>query len=135
VAAARQSSTRSIWDGVYTDGQAKRGQATYEKACAYCHLRDLSGGSDAAAPPLAGRQFLARWNTRTLADLFVLMAETMPKDGQDVGGSPPVHVEIEEYLDIVAYVLMVNGVPAGTTELPADEQLTTLVITQRPSGQ
>jgi hypothetical protein len=27
----------------------------------------------------------------------------------------------QQYTDIVAYMLELNGVPAGTTELPADE--------------
>ncbi len=125
----------TVWDGVYTTEQAKRGQKVYEKACIYCHLADLTGGSEAAAPPLVGTSFLSRWNQRPLADLFVVMAETMPKDGVPFGGEPPVEVELEEYLDIIAYVLMRNGAPSGNAELPADERLAQLVITQKMPGR
>ena len=30
-------SERSVWDGVYTEEQAKRGEALYEKQCSACH--------------------------------------------------------------------------------------------------
>ena len=29
--------SRSVWDGVYTDEQAKRGQTLYGKECSSCH--------------------------------------------------------------------------------------------------
>ena len=94
----------SIWDGVYTKAQADRGQATYRRACTYCHLSNLAGGSDAAAPPLAGAKFLTRWKDQPLATLFAKIAQTMPMDATDVGGDPPATVALEEYLDIVAFV-------------------------------
>src|ERR1700721_1956122 len=40
----------SVWDGVYTAGQADRGKALYGKQCASCHGAGLDGSGQ--APPL-----------------------------------------------------------------------------------
>ena len=126
----------TIWNSVYTETQAGRGQKVYERACIYCHLQDLKGGSEAAAPPLVGTVFRSRWQNRPLAELFVYMAESMPMDGDAFGGpSPPPRVELEEYVDIIAYVLMANGAPSGDTELPADERLGQILITEEGAGR
>ena len=42
---------KTTMDGVYSEGQARRGEAVYAKACAGCHQPDLSG--DGQAPALA----------------------------------------------------------------------------------
>ncbi len=42
---------RSLWDGVYTQDQAKRGEAVYVEKCARCHGAQLIGGD--MNPPLA----------------------------------------------------------------------------------
>ena len=34
---------RTVWDGVYTEGQAERGQVLYTEACSGCHAPDLRG--------------------------------------------------------------------------------------------
>ena len=59
---------RSVWDGVYTAEQAKRGQARYNQQCASCHGDTLMGGE--SAPPLAGGEFLSTWNGLTAGELF-----------------------------------------------------------------
>ncbi len=64
--------TRSVWDGVYTEEQAKRGEAVYRKECATCHGDILTGGE--SAPPLTGGAFQANWNGLTLGDLFDRMS-------------------------------------------------------------
>ncbi len=38
-----QETTRSVWDGVYTEAQAKRGEAIYKLNCASCHGVALEG--------------------------------------------------------------------------------------------
>src|SRR5258708_9572329 len=53
--------TRSVWDGVYTEEQAKRGQAAYTQECSMCHGAELAGGDE--VPPLSGNEFLSNWNT------------------------------------------------------------------------
>ena len=56
-AQAPASESRSVWDGVYTEEQGKRGEPIYHKECAACHGDMLTGGE--SAPPLTGGAFLA----------------------------------------------------------------------------
>ena len=130
-AAVRPADSRTVWDGVYTLQQMKRGEATYRRACSYCHLADLKGGSIEAAPALVGPAFLFKWRDRPLTQLFLKMAETMPRP--QIGGGPPPKVALEEYLDLIVYILMANGMPPGDAELPADERLERIFITEKPT--
>ena len=100
---------RSVWDGVYTAGQSKRGEAAYAENCASCHGAALGGGE--SAPPLTGGEFMANWSGLTAGDLFDRIRTTMPADR-------PGKLKREETADILAYMLNVNGFPAGKTELP-----------------
>jgi mono/diheme cytochrome c family protein len=100
--------TRSVWDGVYTPDQSKRGEAAYAKSCASCHGSALTGGE--SAPPLAGGDFLSNWNGLTVGDLYDRFRTTMPADR-------PGALKRDEYADILAYVLSMNQFPAGKTEL------------------
>ena len=100
----------SVWDGVYTDKQAKRGTPLYSQFCASCHGPDLTGGE--MAPALAGADFSSNWNGLTLGDLFERMRTSMPQN--DPGG-----LSRQQNADILAYMLSSNKFPAGTTELGA----------------
>ena len=100
--------TRSVWDGVFTADQAKRGQDRYTAECASCHGSSLSGGE--SAPPLAGGEFLSNWNGLTVGDLFERVRKTMP-----VGKAGKLSREVNA--DIVAYILGFNEFPAGEKEL------------------
>src|SRR5262245_51602024 len=77
--AVLQDKPKTTWDGVYSDAQAKRGEAAYGKACASCHGPDLSGVD--SAPSLTGAEFNAGWNDLPLDDLFQRVKTTMPADG------------------------------------------------------
>ena len=55
---AQESAATSVWDGVYTELQAERGEATYSKTCARCHRDDLKG--EELAPSLVGVAFTFR---------------------------------------------------------------------------
>ena len=55
---------KSQWEGVYSEAQAKRGEALYVRSCATCHGTDLKGGE--RAPALAGPAFSGRWVERPL---------------------------------------------------------------------
>ncbi|MBI3667717.1 MAG: cytochrome c [Acidobacteria bacterium] len=110
-AAAPQSTeqtSRSVWDGVYTEEQTKRGETLSGRECASCHGDGLTGGE--AAPPLAGGAFLANWDGLTVGDLFDRIRKTMPQDD-------PKRLSREQDADVLAYILSVNGFPAGKTEL------------------
>ena len=107
--AQEPAESRSVWDGVYTEEQAKRGDEVYKKECAACHGAELTGGE--SAPPLTGGAFQANWNGLTLGDLFERIRRTMPQD-------KPARVNRQQKSDILAYLLSCNGFPVGKTELP-----------------
>lgn len=100
--------SRSVWDGVYTEEQAKRGEEVYKKQCASCHGAMLNGGE--SAPPLSGGVFVSNWDGLTLGDLFDRIRKTMPL-------SSPGKLSRQEVSDILAHVLRVNKFPAGKSEL------------------
>jgi cytochrome c len=100
--------TRSVWDGVYTADQAKRGEAMYAKECASCHGTELTGGE--SAPALAGDSFFSNWNGLTVGDLFERMRVSMPQN-------EPGSLSRQQNADILAFILKVNQFPTGKTEL------------------
>ena len=100
--------SHSVWDGVYTEEQAKRGEDVYQKECAPCHGATLMGGE--SAPPLTGGAFQANWNGLTLGDLFDRIRKTMPQ-------SAPGRLTRQQDADVLAFMLSANKFPAGKTEL------------------
>jgi mono/diheme cytochrome c family protein len=103
--------SRTVWDGVYSDAQSKRGEAIYADRCASCHAPDLSGIDQ--APPLVGADFATDWNDLALSDLIERIHVSMPAD-------KPGTLTGQEVADVVAFVLQKNAMPAGTADLPAD---------------
>jgi mono/diheme cytochrome c family protein len=101
----------SVWDGVYSSAQAKRGQAMYAKACASCHRDNLEGHGP--VPSLAGSEFLDRWDGQTLDDLFEKTQTTMPADH-------PGSLGREDNAAILAFILRSNEMPAGEKDLRTD---------------
>lgn len=110
----------SIWDGIYTAQQARRGEQIYSRECANCHgptLKERDG-----APPLADPEFLANWNGFSAADLFERIRRTMPT------GAPGT-LSTQEYADLLALILGANQLPAGKMELDSrDGRLRTIRI-------
>src|SRR5262245_15238823 len=106
--------SRSVWDGVYTEEQAKRGEALYGRECASCHGADLTGADEIAA--LSGPAFLANWDGLTVGDLSERVRVSMPpnKTGR---------LSRQQIADILCHVLSVNGFPAGKTELDPKAEL------------
>ena len=101
---AFRGQTRLLGDGVYLEAQASRGEDVYRTACEVCHSPALEGSD--LAPPLQGQAFLEVWDGEVLAELMVLMQETMPQDAP--GGLPQ-----ETYTDLLAFVLSANRFPPG----------------------
>ena len=95
----------------FTRAQASAGKAAYDASCAVCHGTTLVNG--AYGTPLAGPYFRQQWGGRPVAELFVKTRTTMPPTG---AGTLPAAT----YAAIVAYMLEVNGVVAGASELPAE---------------
>ena len=113
---------QTIWDGVYTDEQAGRGQRTYEQECAACHLDDLMG--DGIAPALIGSSFFFRWSDLSISDMYTAIRTTMPQGA-------PASLSPSGYADISAYLLQKNNVPAGDAELSSDtDDLEAIMITE-----
>ena len=115
----------SVWDGVFTEAQATRGQAVYPGACGLCHGRRLNGAADdpdmRSTPPLARARFLRVWEGRSLAALFQYTRVTMPEDN-------PNSLTDQEYVDVIAYMLAVGGMPTGDDELQPDPQSLARVV-------
>ncbi len=106
-----QSGPGSVWQGVYTESQALRGQQQFLATCSSCHGSDLRGNSN--APGLRGVSFTFLWEGRTLGELFATMREQMPTDR-------PGSLSPQVYADILGYLLSVNDYPPGQTELPPE---------------
>ncbi len=98
----------TVWDGVYTAEQAKRGAALYANNCASCHGLALTGGE--SAPPLTGGEFLSNWSGLTLGDLFDRIRVSMPADR-------PGTLTREQNALVLAHILNVGEFPVGVTEL------------------
>ncbi len=91
----------SVADGVFTEAQASRGEATFRRVCSACHdTGEFSGG-----------RFRLTWVGQTAGDLFDTIATLMPEG--DPGSLTPA-----QYAAVVAYLLQVNGYPAGESDLP-----------------
>jgi hypothetical protein len=104
------ASRRSVWDGVYTEEQAKRGEGQYSRNCEACHGVDLAGNQVNEIPALVWDAFLTQWGDRTLKDLYETVSRSMPRDN-------PKSLNSRAYVDVIAYVLQMNKFPSGTKEL------------------
>jgi len=112
---------KTIWDGVFTEEQANRGQQVYAASCAPCHKADLLG--DSGTPALAGTDFFSRFNGSSVDDLVKIIRASMPQDAPDSLGTPA-------YVDLAGYLIKFNGAEAGSEELSQDSAvLKTIRIT------
>jgi S-disulfanyl-L-cysteine oxidoreductase SoxD len=109
-ARSQSEAERSVWDGVYTEEQASRGQTAFGATCARCH----------APQDFSGETFLTSWENSTAQDLLSLLQKTMPMDN-------PGSLRPEDYADIVAYFFSLNAFPAGKNELETDAKRLALV--------
>ena len=110
---------KSVWQGVYTEEQATRGDAEHQNNCSSCH----------GTEKYSGDAFTKNWVGRTVFDLFDQIKTTMPDDN-------PGGLSAQQYKDVVAYILKTNGFPAGTDSLPSDpEAMRLLKIDAKPNKQ
>ncbi len=91
---------RSVWDSTYTTEQAANGETTFRYTCTNCH----------ATAQFTGPSFLGAWEGGTAYQLFQLISEQMPFDN-------PGTLPREQYRDVLAYLLKLNGFPAGNRPL------------------
>ena len=118
VAQHAAATARSTQAGVYTAEQALRGSDVYAGMCQSCHT----------AASHTGAVFESTWGGRPLSDLFAFIVLRMPKN-------EPGSLSREEYADVLAYLLKMNQMPEGSTELPPDStELRTIRIDTKSSS-
>lgn len=100
-----QASKKTIWDGVYTEAQATRGQKAAQQNCGACHT---------PASEWSSSMFITSWAGQPIRELHTHLRATMPMNA-------PGKLSPQEYADIVAYMLKLNKAPSGKTELPSDD--------------
>ncbi len=111
---AQSPSGRSVWDGVYTEGQAARGLVVFTASCASCH----------SPAEFNGDAFLGAWEASTALDLFGTIQTKMPMDN-------PGSLKPEEYVDVMAFFFRGNAFPAGKDELTTDREQLKLIRIER----
>ena len=106
-AAPTDSTTESeAAPGIFTTAQADRGRTTFDEACAECHTNN----------EFRGRLFQSNWGRRTVYSFYRTIRSTMPDNN-------PGGLEEQVYLDVVSYILSINGHEAGASELSADSPM------------
>lgn len=103
VAAQAPTDIRPASAGVYQEAQAALGDSIFQKTCLACHSPTFH----------ADEQFRMNWLGRTVYDLFKVLKTTMPED--NIGG-----LTDDEYTRVIAYILRLNGFPAGADSLSTD---------------
>jgi mono/diheme cytochrome c family protein len=129
VAGAQTVKPVSVWSGVYTAAQNKRGEDLHATACVTCHGPRLNGASQPEMPPspaIARAAFLRKWAGQSVAALFVYVRHTMPPDS-------PGTLTDQQSIDAIAHMFAVSDMPAGDKELPVDPKaLANIVIEAKP---
>lgn len=92
----------SVLDTVFSVIQVERGTKTYEESCGECHMPEQ----------FIGHAFMDPWKGQTVFDLFNSIKKTMPYDR-------PGSMKNRNYTDILAYLFDLNGLPAGSTDMPS----------------
>jgi len=78
----------------------------FSSTCAECH----------GASEFRGTDFLFRWRRQSAWDLFRNVSANMPENA-------PGSLEDEEYADVIAWILELNGHMPGHTELTAESSV------------
>lgn len=100
---------KTISDGVYTQAQADAGKLVYDSSCKNCHNMRFY------------RDLLKSWNNQPLLYLWENIMGTMPADN-------PGSLMLDEYTDVIAYILSENDFPAGEHTLDPDNGMEAISI-------
>ena len=120
---AQSRTTRSVWSGIYSAEQARRGEQLYRQRCSSCHGENLAGllveprspGAPNRTPELAGPTFNSSWNDLPLDDLVERIRISMPQD-------KPGSLSRADNVDIMAYLLWIGGFPLGDRDLTTQRE-------------
>ena len=123
-ATSPQATSSKTPGGFYTEAQARHGKLLFLGYCYMCHSADrtegppdpasrrgMPFGTEKRLMSLTSDRFAQRWGR--VFDLYNKVAKAMPADSDN-------KLNPEEAADIVAYLLQVNGLPAGKETLKAD---------------
>jgi len=124
VNAAPQAKT--VWNGVYTEPQAARGAIVFSSSCARCHSSEPNAGEEGRR--LAGDHFWQSYRESTVDHLLDFVSKNMPNGA---GGS----LSANNYADVVAFILSLNGLPAGSAELTKDSAAGVQIIAKDGPGE
>lgn len=120
-AASASLAQDSLQKVTITAAQAARGRAEYVRSCEDCHGANLDDGEFGGAP-LKGLAFKEKWFGTTADSLYGFTSSAMPPDR-------PGRLSPQVYADLTAYILSVNGIQPGSTELPPDlDKLSNLMV-------
>lgn len=106
-----ESTSQTVWNGVYSEAQAYRGEKVADTTCIGCHGPRLDGGD--SGPKLVGDLFLSGWTSQSVGELFAWLQEAMPAEA-------PGTLSKDETAAVLAYILQLNKIPAGKADLPTD---------------
>lgn len=96
------SAQKTVNDGVFTQAQVDAGKLVYDSSCKNCHNMRFY------------RDTLKSWNNQPLLYLWENIMGTMPADN-------PGSLMLDEYTDVIAYILSENDFPAGESKLDPDD--------------
>jgi mono/diheme cytochrome c family protein len=99
--------------GPFTQAQVRAGRIVFLTYCSGCHGSFLLGNS---GPPLAGESFLEDWAGKSTSQLFRFASTNMPLNA---AGTLPE----ESYLNLIAFILAVNGAKPGATPFRRDSDV------------
>lgn len=89
--------------GFFTEAQALRGRTVFRSICSECHY----------SSEFSSDSFKFAWRRRDAGALYGYIADAMPEDA-------PGSLTTQQYLDVLSYILDMNGFPTGSDELGAD---------------
>ena len=88
-------------DAVYSKAQAEAGEKLYQDHCLLCHDKRYF------------RPVFKTWEGKSLGTMNTVMNTSMPLNN-------PASLALQDYVDILAYMLSLNRYPAGDEPLPND---------------
>ncbi len=92
---------KTVKDGVFTAEQVAAGQVVYSTSCETCHDMRFY------------RDILKSYNNQPVLWLWESILGNMPVDN-------PGSLMVDEYTNVIAYILSENGFPAGDVKLDPD---------------
>lgn len=100
---------KTVKDGVFTEAQVTSGAVVYENSCKTCHNMRFY------------RDTLRSWDKQPLIYFWESIMGTMPADN-------PGSLGLDEYTNVIAYILSENGFPAGEHTLDPDDGMDKISI-------